>query len=133
MKEGRQFEKGGEPAKLPHEFLGILPDATMQEIKKAYRMLSMKYHPDNQETGDPEKFRAAHEAYLKMLDSVESESRSRHKEKEGKQEQQPATRKKSPRGLYSRGPHRESPQVVERYRNIEKGAEGAGQIIDRKA
>ena len=30
----------------PYQILGISPSASDDEVKKAYRMLSKKYHPD---------------------------------------------------------------------------------------
>jgi len=30
----------------PHEILGISPDATVNQIKKAYRKLALEHHPD---------------------------------------------------------------------------------------
>ena len=31
----------------PYKVLGVSPDATDDEVKKAYRALARKYHPDN--------------------------------------------------------------------------------------
>ncbi|HPI91569.1 MAG TPA: DnaJ domain-containing protein [Deltaproteobacteria bacterium] len=53
-----------------YRVLGVARDATSQEIKKSYRMLAMKYHPDrNQE--DPasaENFKEITEAYGVLID-----------------------------------------------------------------
>lgn len=50
--------------------LGVNKDATDQEIKKAYRKLAMKYHPDkNQGDKDAEeKFKEINEAYEVLSD-----------------------------------------------------------------
>ena len=54
----------------PYKVLGVSPDASDEEIKKAYRKLAMKYHPDKvanagesirQQAND--KFRSINEAY----------------------------------------------------------------------
>lgn len=45
----------------PHEVLGVSGDSSKEEIKKAYRKLAMKYHPDK--GGDPAKFREISNAY----------------------------------------------------------------------
>ncbi len=45
----------------PYKILGISRDASEDEIKKAYRKLAMKYHPDK--GGDPEKFKEIQNAY----------------------------------------------------------------------
>ena len=39
-----------------YEVLGVDKSAAQDEIKSAYRKLAKKYHPDNKETGDAEKF-----------------------------------------------------------------------------
>ena len=57
----------------PYEILGISPDATDEEVKKAYRTLSKKYHPDAN-IGNPhqaeytEKFKQVQNAYSTIMD-----------------------------------------------------------------
>lgn len=51
-----------------YEVLGVSKTASQDEIKKAYRQLAKKYHPDNKETGDAEKFKEATEAYSVLSD-----------------------------------------------------------------
>jgi molecular chaperone DnaJ len=46
----------------PFEILGVSENATQQEIKKAYRTLALKYHPDKS-GGDEDKFREIQSAY----------------------------------------------------------------------
>ena len=47
-----------------YEVLGIARSATDEEIKRAFRKLAFKYHPDrNQEDGATEKFKEINEAY----------------------------------------------------------------------
>ena len=57
----------------PYRVLGVSPDATEEEIKKAYRTLSRKYHPDAN-IGNPhqaeyeEKFKEVQQAYKTIMD-----------------------------------------------------------------
>lgn len=52
-------------------FLGILENASAEDIKKAYRKLSLKYHPDKNPNDDffENRFREIHEAYDILGDS----------------------------------------------------------------
>ncbi|PIN25298.1 hypothetical protein CDL12_01964 [Handroanthus impetiginosus] len=54
----------------PYEVLGVTPSATTKEIKRAYRKLALKYHPDvNKEAGAQEKFLRIKHAYNTLLNS----------------------------------------------------------------
>ena len=58
----------------PYRVLGIREDATDQELKKAYRDLSKKYHPDanpNDPKAAEEKFKEIQEAYRQITDARE--------------------------------------------------------------
>lgn len=50
-----------------YEILGVDKNATQQQVKKAYRKLAHKYHPDK--GGDEEKFKEINEAYQVLSDS----------------------------------------------------------------
>lgn len=52
-------------------FLGISPDASEEDIKKSYRKLSLKYHPDKNDNDDffAARFREIQEAYEILSDS----------------------------------------------------------------
>lgn len=49
----------------PFEILGVRENAALDEIKKAYRQLSLKYHPDKG-TSDPDKFVKITKAYAAL-------------------------------------------------------------------
>ena len=57
----------------PYSVLGITRGATDREIKKAYREMSRKYHPDSytdetEKKWAEEKFREVQEAYNQIVD-----------------------------------------------------------------
>jgi thiol-disulfide isomerase/thioredoxin len=45
-KEQQRLKQRAESEKCPYKVLGINKDATQAEVKKAYRTLSLRYHPD---------------------------------------------------------------------------------------
>jgi len=52
-----------------YDILGVSRDASEQEIKKSYRSLSLKYHPDrNPDPSATEKYKAINEAYEVLSD-----------------------------------------------------------------
>ncbi|MES2164447.1 MAG: DnaJ domain-containing protein [Pseudomonadota bacterium] len=54
--------------------LGIAPNATDDEIKKIYRSLAMRFHPDrNQTPGAEARFKAITKAYEILSDPVKRE------------------------------------------------------------
>ena len=68
----------------PYKVLGISRDATEEEVKRAYRELARKYHPDNY-TNNPladiaeEKMKEINEAY----DAIQKERASGHTSSDG--------------------------------------------------
>ena len=51
-----------------YEFLQISPNAEPDTIHRVYRFLAVRLHPDNSETGDPEKFFLLKQAYDVLSD-----------------------------------------------------------------
>jgi translocation protein SEC63 len=71
----------------PYAILGIAQGATVQEIKKAYRKLSLKYHPDKN-IGDKvaeEMFMRIAKAYEALTDETSKENYEKFGNPDGKQ------------------------------------------------
>jgi DnaJ-class molecular chaperone len=49
-----------------YDILGLTSSASNEEVKKAYRKLASKYHPDKGETGDEEQFKKVKDAYERI-------------------------------------------------------------------
>jgi curved DNA-binding protein CbpA len=53
-----------------YEVLQVSPGAEPDTIHRIYRLLAQRFHPDNRETGDAERFRVINEAYQEIGDAV---------------------------------------------------------------
>jgi len=66
---GTDMDKGKQEKKDYYKVLGIAKGATEDEIKKAYRKMALKYHPDKNKTaGAEERFKEIAEAYDVLSD-----------------------------------------------------------------
>lgn len=65
-----------------YEFLQISPHADYETIHRVYRYLASRFHPDNPETGDPEKFFLLKTAYDVLSDPERRSEYDREYERE---------------------------------------------------
>ncbi len=67
-----------------YALLGVSPDATQEEIKRAYRTLARQYHPDSgTEMASAERFQAVQEAYRVLGDPVRRRAYDRRRAERG--------------------------------------------------
>lgn len=64
-----------------YEVLQISPNADPDTVHRVYRLLAQRFHPDNRETGDADRFRAISEAYRVLSDP---EQRAKYDVRHGK-------------------------------------------------
>jgi curved DNA-binding protein len=57
-----------------YELMQISPKAELPTIQRVYRMLAARYHPDNPETGDTDKFVLLQKAYEILCDPAQREA-----------------------------------------------------------
>ena len=51
-----------------YEVLQVSANAEPDTIHRVYRLLAQRFHPDNQETGNSDRFHQVHEAYTVLSD-----------------------------------------------------------------
>lgn len=68
---------GGNTAKNPYLVLGITEQATDEEVKKAYRRLAMKFHPDKVATLSEEVKKNAEEQFREINEAYETIKKQR--------------------------------------------------------
>lgn len=56
----------------PYDILGISRDSTIEQVKKRYKELAKKYHPDvNKDPGSEDKFKEYSSAYNDIISGKE--------------------------------------------------------------
>ena len=70
-----------------YQILGVRPNASEAEIKKAYRKLALQHHPDRQQT--PQAREEAHHIFTKISNAYEVLSDSRKRREYDEAQAQP--------------------------------------------
>lgn len=65
-------------SRTPYEQLGVTSDATLQDIKRAYRRAARRFHPDTGATPDPARFDAISRAFGMLRDPAQREAYDRN-------------------------------------------------------
>lgn len=65
------FRTSGNSSENAYKVIGVDPDASEQEIKRAYRKLTLQHHPDRVSQHGADVERSAKEKYQKIVDAYE--------------------------------------------------------------
>lgn len=80
-----------------HQILGVAPDATLAEIKRAYKRLAMRWHPDrNPDPQAQDQFRLVREAFERLTRPTDADDAPETEPPAAKPE--PQTAQPTPRG-----------------------------------
>jgi len=119
--------------------LGVAPTAQPDEIKKAYRMLSKKYHPDlnpDMKTVSDEKMKELVEAYNMLNDSQKRKTYDKQPQFQAKRFAKSSARPKPDKAAFTKKPqYTKEPSLLERLLSpfLKKDAAGeAGPGFDPK-
>ena len=80
--------------------LQVPRDASLKEIRKAYRKLALRHHPDRRETADAERFREVQEAY-EILSDTDKRKAHNHELEAHEQRLRSGRRRRSPQPVWS--------------------------------
>ncbi|KAK7198752.1 DnaJ domain containing protein [Novymonas esmeraldas] len=70
----------------PYKILGVKPNASKDEIKKAYHGLALRFHPDSGAEGNSERFAAVNEAYEAVKDGTWSQRAAQQQQQRQREE-----------------------------------------------
>lgn len=117
--------------------LGVAPIAQPEEIKKAYRMLSKKYHPDlnpDMKRESDEKMKELVEAYNVLNDTAKRKQYGAQPQFQVKRFAKSSARTKIDKGAYTKKPVVKEPSLFERLIApfIKKTSSGENAAMDPK-